>query len=78
MSDRKFGTPKLYIEHEGEHSTEVDGNGQKYQAALPGFLEIGVEVDGVRIPLTRRKAGALLPAFDEAKGGSASASSSGQ
>lgn len=67
MSDRKFGTPKLYINHEPESSTEVDGNGAKYQAALPGFLEIGVEVDGVQIPLTRRKAGALLPAFDEAK-----------
>lgn len=72
MSERKFGTPKLYVSHEPESSTEVDANGAKYQAVLPGFLEIGVEVDGVRIPLSRRKAGALLPAIDEAKGKSKS------
>lgn len=67
MSERKFSTPKLYVDHEPDSSNETDANGVKYSAALPGFLEIGVVIDGVKVPLTRRKAGALLPAFDEAK-----------
>lgn len=67
MAGRKFSAPKLYIEHEPESSNEIDGNGVGYQQELPGFLEIGVEVDGHRIPLHRLKAGSLLPAIDAAK-----------
>lgn len=63
---RKFSAPKLYIDHEPDSHFEVDGDGVKQHSELPGFLELGVEVNGVKIPLHRLKAGTLLQQFDAA------------
>ena len=67
MPTREFSTPVPYIDHEPDFSLEEDGSGVKQSVELPGFVEIGFVVDGVKVPLVRRKAGNLLPQFDAAK-----------
>jgi hypothetical protein len=64
---RDFATPVPYIDHEGDFSREPDGQGGHMLVDLPGFLEIGFIVNGVKIPLKRLKAGDLLPLLDAAK-----------
>lgn len=64
---RTFSTPSFYVDHEPDYSLEDDGNGGKARIELPGFVEIGVEVDGVKVPLKRLKGGLILPRIDAAK-----------
>lgn len=40
-----------------DYSREVDQNGQTYQQELPGFVEIGVEIEGAFFPLQTIKGG---------------------
>lgn len=67
MSDRTFDVGGLYVDHEPDHSNEVDGDQKAVRVELPGFLEIGVLVNGVKVPLHRLKAGSLLPKLDKAR-----------
>lgn len=67
MSTRDFSIGELYIDHEPDYTSEKDQNDQSVVTELPGFVEIGIVIDGVKVPLTRRKAGSLLPAIDKAK-----------
>lgn len=67
MSDRTFDVGGLYVDHEPDFSNEVDGNGAKQRVELPGFIEIGVLVNGHKVALHRLKAGNLLPQLDKAK-----------
>jgi hypothetical protein len=73
MSERTFNVGSVYVDHEPDFTNEVDGNGVKHSIELPGFVEIGVVVDGVKVPLTRQKAGNLLPQLDKAKANAAKA-----
>lgn len=74
MTPRTFGTPTLYVEHQPDSTSELDANGVKQHSELPGFLEIGVLVDGVKVALHSLKAGSLLPKIDAARAKAASAS----
>lgn len=60
MSDYTHTDLKLVGIHEPETSHDPVGPGQYEQRELPGFYTIGVEVDGVFVPLTRMKAGKLM------------------
>jgi hypothetical protein len=59
---REFGNVSLYAEHLPEDHTT---GGETTE--LPGFVEVGVVVDGARVPLARVKAGDVLEKIDAAK-----------
>lgn len=67
MSDLKLGTPKLYVEHFPDHTSELDGNGVRQVHELPGHVDIGVEIDGVKIRLGRKATAGLLADIERAK-----------
>lgn len=67
MSDLKLGTPKLYVEHVPDHTSELDGNGVRQVHELPGHVDIGVEIDGVKIRLGRKATAGLLADIERAK-----------
>lgn len=64
---REFGNVSLYAEHIPDEDQTPDGPEE-----LPGFVEVGVTVDGARIPLARVKAGDVLEAIDNAEKSSSS------
>lgn len=76
MSEYTYTNLKVVGKHEPEHSTELDAYGNKEQVELPGFITIGVELEGVFVPLVQRKAAGLLADIERAKSKSASKSSS--
>lgn len=49
--------PKLYAVHHPDADRTVNPDRTVSETELPGFLEVGVEVGGVRIPFLREKAG---------------------
>lgn len=59
-----------------ESSVETDAAGNKYTQELPGFLELGVEVDGAWWTVARRKAPGFLADIERAKQNASSADSS--
>lgn len=60
MSEVKFKSVKPYALHVPDYSVETDSTGNKSQVELPGWVEVGFEVDGVKVPVERRKAAGLL------------------
>lgn len=76
MAEKKFSTPKLYIEHRPDHSSELDGNGVRQVHELPGHVYFGIEVDGVKIPLGRKATAGLEADIERAKSASQSDTSS--
>lgn len=58
---REFGNVQLYA----EHLPDVDVTGGE-STELPGFVEVGVYVDGAKVPLARVKAGDVLEQIDAA------------
>ncbi len=53
-------TPKLYAEHLPEPHRTVNADGTVSEVELPGFIVVGVELNGVRKALARFKAGEIL------------------
>ena len=51
---------KLYGVHEPDSSIEDDGSGGKKVVGLPGFYTIGTYIEGVWVPILRRKAAGLF------------------
>lgn len=47
----------LSVLHEPDYSIEQGPDGLPTKVELPGFITLGVEVDGVFVPLQKRKAG---------------------
>lgn len=77
MSDYTHANLKLHGRHVPE---EWDGRGDNpYDTAEPttGFYEIGVEIDGAFVPLSRIKAGKVFDAIELAKSQAKSAKPSG-
>lgn len=69
---------KVVGKHEPEYSVETDASGIKYNVELPGFYSIGVEIDGVFVPLMRRKAAGLFADIKRAQAAAAQAPSASQ
>lgn len=67
MPPLKTTTPKLYAEHEPETHRTINADRTVTEQELPGFLVVGVELNGVRLPLHRLKAGKFLTRVNEAK-----------
>lgn len=67
MSDLKLGTPKLYVEHVPDVTSELDANGVRQVHDLPGHVDIGVEIDGVKVRLGRKATAGLLADIERAK-----------
>lgn len=74
MSDLKLGTPKLYAEHVPDVTSELDANGVRQVHDLPGHVDIGVEIDGVKIRLGRKATAGLLADIERAKSAKGSGS----
>ena len=53
--------------HEPDYSVEDAGDGTKYRVELPGHYTVGVLVDGVFVPLLRRKASGLFADIERRK-----------
>jgi hypothetical protein len=52
-----LGTPKLYAEHVPDVDRSLNPDLTVSEVELPGFLEVGVDVNGTRVVLARVKAG---------------------
>jgi hypothetical protein len=52
-----LGTPKLYAEHVPDVDRSLNPDLTVSEVELPGFLVIGVDVNGTRLELARVKAG---------------------
>lgn len=77
MADGDYTGLKLYAYHEPD--SPPDPNHQRPDSVEQGagFLVIGVEVKGVRVPLARMKAGKFLQNVERAKSGAASSGADG-
>lgn len=60
MSGRTFSTVVPYAEHHPEEHRTLNPDRTVTLVELPGFLEVGFLVDGVRVPLSKSKAGKFL------------------
>lgn len=69
MADKNYAHTdlSLYGRHTPDYSKEIDANGNPYQQELPGYYEIGTEIDGVFVPLVRLKAAGLFTDIQRAK-----------
>lgn len=67
---------KLYVEHQPESHRSVNSDSTVTEAELPGFVEVGVEVNGARIKLARIKAGGFLADVERAKASKSDSSKS--
>lgn len=70
MSDYTHTGLEVVGRHLPDSSLEDDGNGNKVSVPLPGMYQIGVEVDGVFVPLAERKAAGLFADIERAKAAS--------
>ena len=61
----------LQLRQVNESSVETDADGNKYTQELPGFLELGVVVDGAWWTVARRKAPGFLADIERAKAAAA-------
>lgn len=55
------------LRHEPDVTVETDGNGVKQAHDLPGHVVLGAVVDGVFVPVLRRKAAGLFADIARAK-----------
>ena len=62
---------KVVGRHLPDSSLEDDGLGNKTSVDLPGMYQIGVEVEGVFVPLAERKAAGLFADIARAKAAAA-------
>jgi hypothetical protein len=68
-----FSDLKLYAEHRPEVSRTVNTDHTVTEEELPGFLHIGVVLDGVRKELFRLKAGGFLADLERHRAAQAAA-----
>lgn len=69
MAETKLGAPTLYAELEPDSGPGENHPRPETVEAGAGFLVVGVEVNGVKVPIFRRKAGKFLQRLEEAKKG---------
>jgi hypothetical protein len=67
MSDYAYENLPLVARFVPDFSLEVGPDGNKRQVELPGFIDFGTVVEGVFVPLERRKAPGLLADIERAK-----------
>ncbi|PYO44588.1 MAG: hypothetical protein DMD33_02620 [Gemmatimonadetes bacterium] len=69
MSDYLYSNLPVHVRHLPDQSVETDANGINHVVELPGFVEIGVEIEGHFRPLAKFKAAGLLADIERAKSG---------
>jgi hypothetical protein len=67
MTERTFGTPSLYVEHVPDVGPTSEHPRPDSVERGAGTIEVGVEVDGARIVLARKKAGGVFDDIERAK-----------
>ena len=67
MTERYFSDVKLYAVQKPEDHRTVQSDRSVLTEQLPGTLEVGFVIDGVRVPLMRRKAGGVLADIERHK-----------
>lgn len=72
-----FSKPTLYVEHVPDYGIETDGNGVKHEVELPGHVNFGVEIDGVKVQLGRKATAGLLADIERSKAAAEAEKSSG-
>ena len=60
MTERTFSDVQLYAVQKPEKHRTVQSDRSVLEDTLPGTLEVGFVIDGVRVPLMRRKAAGVL------------------
>jgi len=73
MSDFAYDNLPLVARFVSDYSLEVGPDGNKRQVELPGFIDFGTVIEGVFVPLERRKAPGLLADIERAKAANQSA-----
>ena len=67
MSEYVYENLPLVARFVSDFSLEVGPDGNKRQVELPGFIDFGTVVEGVFVPLERRKAPGLIADIERAK-----------
>ena len=67
MASYKYTNLKLVARHVPDSSIERDSSGNPIAVELPGHIEIGTEIEGVFVPLEKRKAAGLFADIERAK-----------
>ena len=67
MTERTFNVGGLEVRHLPDYSYEPNASGGKDKTELPGFIEIGVPVDGHFVVLAREKAQPIFEGIERAK-----------
>ena len=60
MSERTFSDVQVYAVQKPEGHRTVQSDRSVIEEQLPGILEVGFVIDGVRVPMMRRKAAGVL------------------
>jgi len=60
MSEYLHSNLPVHLRHIPETAQEVVDEHTRREVQLPGMVEIGVEINGVFVPILRRKAAGLL------------------
>lgn len=67
MSEFAYENLPLVARFVSDFSLEVGPDGNKRQVELPGFIDFGTVVEGVFVPLERRKAPGLIADIERAR-----------
>lgn len=67
MADYKYTNLKLVARHVPDFSLETGADGNKRQEELPGFIQVGTEIEGVFKPLASFKAAGLFADIERVK-----------
>ena len=67
MSDYIYTNLPVHARHKPDQHFELDANGIRKEVELPGFVEIGVEIDGHFLVLFRKHTAGLLADIARAK-----------
>lgn len=67
MTERTFSDVQLYAVQKPESHRTVQSDRSVLEEQLPGTLEVGFVIDGVRVPLMRRKAAGVLADIERHK-----------
>lgn len=67
MSETLYTGLTLDLRRVPDYSSEEDANGNKVTVELPGFLELGVTLDGAWVTVQRFKAPGILADIERSK-----------
>lgn len=67
MADYIYSNLPVHARHVPDQTQEVDSNGIRQNVELPGYVEIGVDIDGHFLVIARKATAGLLADINRAK-----------